>query len=65
MHIKKVISYCRNDERELAIEQTRHLSGAERISLLEDLRQNVYSKVKHGYSRRLRRVIEIIERKKH
>jgi len=44
-----------------ACDTTKHLSGKERVSLLEDLRQEITKATKNEYPSRLRRVLEIIK----
>ncbi len=59
MKVERVLTVSKINKDEKGIDLTRHLSGDERVSLLEDLRQEM-SKVTHNeYPQRLRRVLTI------
>ena len=60
--VKRVLTITKFDPNEKACDHTRHLTGSERVSLLEDLRREM-SKVTHReYPKRIRRVLEIFKR---
>jgi hypothetical protein len=62
MKMKKTLSIGKWNRNEKGIDLTRHLSGNERVSLLEDLRLEM-SKVTHDeYPPRLRSILEIAKR---
>ena len=60
--IAKVFSIGKIDPNEKAIDLTRHLSGDERVSMVEDLRRQTSKVTQREYPRRLRRVFEIAHR---
>lgn len=62
MNIKKIISVGHIDKRERGIDLTKHLTPNERVSLLEELREQTYLTIKHEYPKRLRRVLEVVKR---
>jgi hypothetical protein len=62
MRIKKVLTIARQDRAEKGIDLTRHLSGDERVSLVEDLRREMARVQGYAYPRRLRRFLEISKR---
>ena len=58
----RTLTVSRFDPNEKACDHTQHLTGDERVSLLENLRQEI-SKVTHReYPQRLRRVLEVVKR---
>ena len=60
--MKRVLTISKFDPNEKACDHTRHLTGDERVSLLEDLRREM-SKVSHReYPKRLRRVLTVAKR---
>jgi capsule polysaccharide export protein KpsC/LpsZ len=60
--MERVLTIVKHDPNENACDHTRHLTGDQRVSLLEDLRRRM-SKVTHrAYPRRLRRVLVIARR---
>ena len=61
--MKKILSIGRTDFNEKGIDLTKNLSGNERVSMLEDLRQQISKVTQHEYPRRLRRVLEIAHQK--
>jgi len=62
MKLIKTLSISKGHSNEKAVDFTKHLSGDERISMVEDLRMEI-SKVTHNeYPQRLRRVLTIIKR---
>jgi hypothetical protein len=65
MKFERVLTVQSWDPTEKAVDLTRHMSGNERVSLLEDLRRDM-SKVTHReYPSRLRRLLEVFERRRH
>lgn len=62
MAIDKVLSFSTINNQEKGVDYTHHLTGDERISLLEDLRQEMAKVTGHEYPQRLRRVLEITHR---
>ena len=59
MKIERTLSISRADPNEKGIDLTRHLTGRERVSLVEDLRIEMAKVAKYEYPQRLRRVLEI------
>jgi len=62
MRLVRVLSVDRFDPDEKGIDQTRSMSGEERVSLLEDLRRQMSKVTQCEYPRRLRRVLEVARR---
>jgi hypothetical protein len=62
MALKKIISIGQIKARERGIELTKDLTPNERVSLLEDLREQTYLAIKHEYPKRLRRILEVVKR---
>ena len=62
MRVTRVLSVVRADPDEKGIDFTRHLSGDERVSLLEELRREMSKVTQHEYPQRLRRVLEVAHR---
>jgi hypothetical protein len=62
MKVEKVLSFGKLSDREKGIDLTRHLSGEDRLSLLEDLRQEVAKVANIEYPSRLRRFLTIVKR---
>jgi hypothetical protein len=62
MKLEKILTVERMDPNEKGIDLTRHLTGRERLSLLEDLRIEMAKVGKYEYPQRLRRVLEIVRR---
>jgi hypothetical protein len=64
MEIQKVLKIIKTPKiTEKGIDLSKNLSPDERISLLEDLRQQIYLNIKHEYPRRLQRVLTVIKKK--
>ena len=64
MEIKRVIKILKNSNKtEKGIDLSKNLSPDERVSLLEDLRQQIYLNIKHEYPRRLQRVLTIVKKR--
>ena len=60
--MKRILTISKFDPNEKACDHTRHLTGDERVSLLEQLRREM-SKVSHReYPKRLRRVLTVAKR---
>ena len=62
MRIARVVTVGRFGADEKGIDLTRHLSGDERVSMLEDLRREMSKVTQREYPRRLRRVLEVAHR---
>jgi hypothetical protein len=62
MKFERVITVSRRDKDEKGIDVTRHLTGEERVSLLEDIRRDMAKVTHHEYPSRLRRLLEISQR---
>lgn len=61
--LKRVISYGRmGDTQPKGFERTSHMSGEERVSLLEELRYELSTVTGNDYSQRLRRVLSYSKR---
>ena len=61
MKVERTIEIGRFEDEEKGIHQTRHLTSEERLSLLEDLRQDVARVTRNENPQRLRRVLDIVE----
>lgn len=60
--MKRILTISKFDPNEKACDHTRHLTGDERVSLLEQLRREM-SKVSHReHPKRLRRVLTVAKR---
>jgi hypothetical protein len=64
MKVERIISIGRIDQEEKEADLTSRLTPDQRVSLLEDLRKQVYTMVKHEYPRRLSRVLTVIKKRK-
>lgn len=64
MRVERVLSLGKLGEHVKGIDSTRDISPDERVSLLEDLREQVYTMVKHEYPRRLSRILTVIKKRK-
>ena len=62
MRVTRVLSVAQVDPEEKSIDLTRHLSGDERVSMLEELRRGIPKVTQHEYPQRLRRVLEVAHR---
>jgi len=62
MRIQRVLSVAKRNDSEKGVDLTRHMTGNERVSLLEDLRREMAKVTHREYSSRLRRVLEIAKR---
>ena len=62
MKIEKILTISKVNKAEKAIDFTRHLTHDERISMVEDIRQEITKVTQHGYPQRLRRVLTITKR---
>lgn len=62
MKVERILSITKLKNSEKAIDSTRHIPMDERISMVEDLRQEITKVTHHEYPQRLRRVLTIIKR---
>jgi hypothetical protein len=62
MKVERILSIERMNPNEKGIDLTRHMTGRERVSLVEDLRIEMAKVGKYEYPQRLRRVLEIAKR---
>ena len=62
MKVERVLTITKLKNSEKSIDLTRHLSRDERISMVEDLRQETTKVTHHEYPQRLRRVLTITKR---
>jgi hypothetical protein len=62
MRVERVLTVLKWDKNEKGVDQTRHLSGEQRVSLLEDIRRDMAKVTHHEYPSRLRRLLEISQR---
>lgn len=62
MRVERVLSISKLDNVEKGVDLTKHMSGDQRVSLLEDLRRQMTKVTHYEYPRRLRRVLEISKR---
>jgi hypothetical protein len=62
MKVAGILTILKSDPGEKAIDSTRHLTGDERISMVEDLRQEMVKVTHYEYPKRLRRVLTIAKR---
>ncbi len=60
MKVERVLTITRRDPNEKGIDRTRHLTGRERLSLLEDLRIEMAKVCGYEYPQRVRRVLAIV-----
>jgi hypothetical protein len=63
MQIKRTLTIGRIDDKVKQSDYTKHLSGEERISLLEELRYDLGKFLNYDYSRRFERSLSVVERK--
>ena len=61
MRLKKILSVGRLEDREKAHELTKHISPEDRVSQLEDQRQQVAKVLGYEYPRRLRRILTVTQ----
>jgi len=59
MKIERVLSVGKFNPDEKGIDLTRELTGDERVSMVEDLRQEMAKVTQREYPQRLRRVLEV------
>jgi hypothetical protein len=64
MQIKRTLSIGHFDEKVKQSDYTKHLSGEERISLLEELRYDLGKFLNYDYSGRFERSLSVVEREK-
>ena len=60
--MERVLKIEKIDPHEKACDHTGHLTGDERVSLLEDLRREMSKVTHHEYPQRLRRVLTVTKR---
>ena len=63
--MERSFAVIRLDPDEKACDHTRHLTGDQRVSMLEDLRREVSKVTDREYPQRLRRVFEVVKRGEH
>ena len=60
--MERILQIAKFDPDEKACDHTRHLTGDQRVSLLEDLRREMTKVTHREYPQRLRRVLTIAKR---
>ena len=60
--VERKLSVVSGFDNTRSIEQTKHLTPEERLSLLEDLRREMAKLQQYEYPQRLRRVLEVVKR---
>lgn len=63
MKVDRVLTVSKIDNNEKGIDFAQHLSGDERVSMVEDLRQEMAKVTPNEYPQRLRRVLTISKRR--
>ena len=63
MKIERKISFGYVDDKVHHSDYTKHLTGEERVSLLEELRYDLGKFLNYDYSGRFERVLSVVERK--
>ena len=64
MKVEGILSTAKINNSEKAIDFAAHLSAEERISMVEDLRQEITKVTHHEYPQRLRRILTIAKQTK-
>jgi hypothetical protein len=64
MKLKRVLSVGNMSDNFSGARLTEHLTGNQRVSLLEDIRRDMARILHYEYPRRLRRVLKVTEQKK-
>lgn len=64
MKLKRVLSVGNISDNFSGARLTEHLTGNQRVSLLEDIRRDMARILHYEYPRRLRRVLKVTEQKK-
>jgi hypothetical protein len=64
MKLKRVLSVGDMNDGLSGARLTEHMSGNQRVSLLEDIRRDMAKVCRYEYPKRLRRVLEVAEQKK-
>jgi hypothetical protein len=59
--MERILTVAKIDPNEKACDHTGHLTGGQRVSLLEDLRRELSKVTHHEYPQRLRRVFEVVK----
>jgi hypothetical protein len=62
MKIEKILSVTKFNPNEKAVDTTKHLTPDARISMVEDLREEMAKVTHNEYPQRLRRILEIAKR---
>jgi|ETNmetMinimDraft_15_1059895.scaffolds.fasta_scaffold373050_2 nicotinamide riboside kinase len=62
LKVERKISVITRSDDTRGIDQTKHLTPEERLSLLEDLRREMAKIQQYDYPQRLRRVLEVVKR---
>ena len=62
MKLERVLSIEKRNPDEKGIDRTRHLTGDERVSMLEDLRKEMAKVAGYEYPKRLQKVLRIVKR---
>jgi hypothetical protein len=65
MQIKRTLSITHIDDKVKQSDYTKHLSGEERISLLEELRYDLGKFLGYDYSGKIQRTLTVVEPEKH
>ena len=65
MHIKRTISIGHIGDKVKQFDYTKHLTGEERISLLEELRYDLAKLQGYDYSGKIKRTLTIVEPENH
>jgi hypothetical protein len=64
MKLKRVLSVGNLSDNFSGARLTEHLTGNQRVSLLEDIRRDMARVLHYEYPRRLRRILKVTEQKK-
>ena len=62
MRVEKILTVAQMDPNEKGIDLTRHMTGRERVSLVEDLRIEMARVCGYEYPRKVERTLEICKR---
>lgn len=62
MRVERVLTISKRNNEEKGVDFTDHLTGDERVSLLEDIRRDMGKVTQNEYPSRLRRVLEVSKR---
>lgn len=64
MKLKRVLSVGNINDNFRGARMTEHMTGNQRVSLLENIRLDMMKVFYHGHPKRLRRILEVVEQKK-